>query len=70
MKKGKILGLDGLTVEFYLGFYDLIKYYMLNAIRESQKFGKVLWSINSTHISFIQKNQAPSSLDNFCLVAC
>jgi hypothetical protein len=25
MKKGKIPSLNGITVEFYLGFYDLLK---------------------------------------------
>jgi hypothetical protein len=42
MQKGKILGPDDLTVEFFLGFYNTMKEDLLNVVRESQSFGKVL----------------------------
>jgi hypothetical protein len=35
-KKGKILGPDGMIVEFYLGFYEFLKDEILKVIRESQ----------------------------------
>jgi hypothetical protein len=31
-QKSNRLGLDGLTVEFFLGFYDLVKEYLLKII--------------------------------------
>ena len=54
-QKGKIPGPDGFTIDFYLGFYDLMKNDILEVVRESQESGKVLGSINSTFLSLIQK---------------
>jgi len=42
MQRGNSLGSDGLTMEFYVGFYDLIKDDLLNAVQESQREGKIL----------------------------
>ena len=36
-QKGKSSRPDGFTVEFYLGFYDLIKKDILEVVRESQE---------------------------------
>jgi hypothetical protein len=36
LKKGKISGLDGLTIEFYLGFYDILKEDILKVVQESK----------------------------------
>ena len=58
-QKGKIPGLDGFTVEFYIGFYDLIKKDILEVVRESQESGKVLGSLNSNFLSLIPKKQKP-----------
>jgi len=55
MQKGKILRPDGFTVEFFLGFYDLLKENLLKVFRESQQSGKMLGSFNSKFISLILK---------------
>ena len=56
-QKGKSLGPDGFIVEFYIGFYDLIKKDILQVVRESYELGKVLGIINSTFFSVIPKNK-------------
>ena len=54
-QKGKILGHDGFTMEFYPGFYDLIKKDLLEVVREYQESGKVLGILNSTFLILIPK---------------
>jgi hypothetical protein len=41
-QKRKSLGLNVLSVEFFLGFYDLIKEYLLKIVQESQRSSKIL----------------------------
>ena len=48
-QKGKSLGPDGFIVEFYIGFYDLIKKDILEVVRESYELGKVLGSMFTLH---------------------
>jgi hypothetical protein len=57
MQKGKRPRPDGLTVEFFLGFYDLLKEDLLKVVREFQRTRKVLGSFNSTFITLILKKQ-------------
>ena len=59
--KGKNPGPDGFTLEFYLGFYDMMKNDILEVVREPQGSGKVLGSLNSTFLSLIPKKK-PSIL--------
>lgn len=42
MQKGKSHGPDGFTVEFFIGFYELLKEDVLMVVRESQNLGKIL----------------------------
>jgi hypothetical protein len=39
-QKGKILGSDGLMVEFFLGFFELLKFDLVKVVNESQEKGK------------------------------
>jgi hypothetical protein len=55
MQKGKSLSPDGLTMEFFIGFYDLLKEDILKVSRQSQRARKVLRSFNSTFISLTPK---------------
>jgi hypothetical protein len=47
-KKAKSLGLDALTIEFYLGFYDLLENILLSIVEELRQLEKVLGAINTT----------------------
>ena len=57
IQKGKIPGPDGITIEFFQGFYDLVKGWLLNEVQESKRVGKVLGAMNSTFLSLIDKNK-------------
>jgi hypothetical protein len=61
----KISGPYGLTVEFYLGFYDLLKGDLLKVVNESKNMGRMGSPLNSTHISLIPKSSTPSSFKYF-----
>jgi len=69
-QKGKILGPDGFTLEFYLGFYDMLKKDILEMVKESQISGKVLGMINSTFLTLIPKKQKAQSFDDFIPISC
>jgi hypothetical protein len=56
MLKGKNPDLNVITMEFYIGFYDLLKKYLLNVAREYQRPRKMLGALNSTFIALILKN--------------
>jgi hypothetical protein len=55
MQKGKIPRPDGITVEFYLCFYDIFKEDILKVVLESQYSRKILRSFNATYFSLIPK---------------
>jgi len=38
--KGKILGLDGILVEFYLGLFEILEQDLLDVVEESMNYGK------------------------------
>jgi hypothetical protein len=42
LKHGKIPGPNGLSIEFYIGFFNLVKEDLLKVVRESKRSGKVL----------------------------
>jgi hypothetical protein len=44
-------------VEFFLGFYDLIKEDLLKVIQESQQSGKIIGSFNNTFLKLIPKKK-------------
>ena len=54
-QKGKSPSPDGFTLEFFLGFHDLIKKDVLGVVQESRKSGKVLGNMNNTFIALIPK---------------
>ena len=69
-RKGKSPGSDGLTIEFFQGFYDLVKEDLLKAVQESQRAEKVLGALNSTFLALIPKKQNPSSFEEFRPISC
>ena len=56
-QRGKRSRPDGFTLEFFLGFYDLLKNDLLMVVRESQRTRKVLGAMNSKFITLIPKKQ-------------
>jgi hypothetical protein len=70
LQKGKIRGPDGLNMEFYVGFYELLKDDLLKVVRESQSSGKVLGCLNSTFLALIPKNQSGRSFSDYHLISC
>jgi hypothetical protein len=70
MKNGKSPGPDGITVELFKHFYDLIKEDLLMTIRESQRVGKIHGSLNSTFLCLIPKKKEVSSFGDFLPISC
>lgn len=64
-KKDKIPWSNGWSIEFYLAFYDLLGYDLLNVVEECRTTGKLYDAINSTFIALIPKNDSPSSFNDF-----
>ena len=62
-QKGKSPGLDGLTIEFFQEFYDLVKEDLLKVVQESQRAEKVLGALNTTLLDLSPKKQNPSSFE-------
>jgi hypothetical protein len=58
-------GPDGWTIEFFLGFYDLLGQDILNLVEEIGITGQIPLSLNSTFIALILKKDNPDTLDNF-----
>ena len=63
MKKGKALGPDGFTIEFFQEFWEIIKYDLLDVVQESHKNKQMLKSLNSTYLAPIPKKEDVDKLD-------
>jgi hypothetical protein len=59
MQKGKILGHDCFTMNFFISFYELLKEDLLMVVRGSQKSRKMLGDLNSTFLTSSPKNKMP-----------
>ena len=69
-QKGKSLGPDGFTLEFFLGFYDKIKEDILEVVKEYRKVGKVLGSLFPTFITLIPKKNKTETFEYFRPISC
>ena len=56
-QRGKRPGPDGFTLDFFLGFYDMLKSDILKVVRESQRTGKLLGEMNAIFLTLIPKKQ-------------
>jgi hypothetical protein len=61
----KIPGPYGWTIEFFLGFFDLLGQDILRLVEEIRLTGQIPLSLNSTFITLIPKKDNPDSLDDF-----
>jgi len=64
------LGLDEISVEFYLDFFELMKEDLKKVVNESQSLGKIWPSFNKTLLAFIPKKKISSSFEEFCPISC
>jgi hypothetical protein len=64
-QKDKIPGPDDWSIEFYLGFFDLIGGDILKVIEESILNGRIHSPLNTTFIALIPKVNDPLSFDDF-----
>jgi hypothetical protein len=59
-------------VEFFVGFYNVIKDDLLKVVRESKYSSKFLGALNSTFLSLIPKKQKGflSMTTAYCMLQC
>lgn len=65
VQKGKILGPDGWTIEFYIAFCDLLSHDLLRVVEECRVSGVLYNAINLKFIDLIPKSDSPSSFDDY-----
>jgi len=65
LQKDKIPSPDGWTIEFFLGFYELINMDILDVVEKSRSQGNMHAPLNATFISLIPKYEDPKSLEVF-----
>jgi hypothetical protein len=64
-QKDESPGPDGWTIEFYLGFFELIRKDILKVIEASRLNGRIHSPLNTTFIDLIPKVNDPLSIDDF-----
>jgi len=64
-QKDKRPGLDGWTIEFFRGFFDLLNKDPLKVIEESRTNGRIHGPFNSTFIALILKVNDPQTFVDF-----
>jgi hypothetical protein len=70
MKRGKSVGLDNLSVEFYICLFDLMKKDLPKVVCESKRSGKVMGVLNSTFLALIPKKEEAVSFEDFRPISC
>jgi len=63
--KEKSPGPDGWTVEFYLGFWDILGPEVLQLVEEIRSGGYISGALNSTFIALIPKVSKPQTFDDY-----
>jgi len=61
-ERDKSFGLDGWTMEFFIGFLEILEGDLLKMIEE---FGKIPAPFNSTFIVLIRKSNSPTSFEKY-----
>jgi len=65
----KILGLDGLPMESFLGCYEFIEEDLKMVVETTKNIGKILGVYNTTFISLISKEENLTSFKKFRLIS-
>jgi hypothetical protein len=68
-QKDKSPGPDGWSIEFFLGFYDLLGVDILQVVEESRREGVIHAPLNSTFIALIPKSDIPQYFEEFRLIS-
>jgi hypothetical protein len=68
-QKGKSPGLDGWSIEFFLGLFDLLGNDIIKVVEGSRKNGHIHEPINTTFITLIPKSNNLATFDDFCLIS-
>ena len=63
--KDKSSGPDGWTVEFFIGFWDLVGPEILALVEESRRTGHISGALNTTFIALIPKVSKTTSYNDF-----
>ena len=69
MKADKIRGPDGLAIEFYIGFMDILEDDILEVTEKFRVRGRILGSFKITFIVLILKKDTATTLNNFHLIS-
>ena len=64
-QKDKSPGPDGWTIEFFLGFYEVLGMDLLQVVEDTRVSGRIPASFNSTFIALIPKTDNPETLYEF-----
>jgi hypothetical protein len=64
-QKDKSPGPDGLTIEFFLGCYEIVGPDLLKMIEDTRTSSRIPQSLNSTFLALIPKMDNPETLDDF-----
>jgi len=68
-QKDKSPGPNGWTIEFFLGFYDLLKVDLLRVVEESRLSGMIHAPFNFAFLALILKTNDLVSCDDFGLIS-
>jgi hypothetical protein len=68
-QKGNSPGPDGWSIEFFLGFFDLLGNDILKVVKESRKNGHIHKPLNATFNALIPKFDNPTTFDDFRLIS-
>jgi len=71
MPKGKSLGLDGFTMDFYQAYWPIVKNEVWEVVEDSRKYKKVLPAFNATFLTLIPTKYKVEKTNNaFPIVLC
>jgi hypothetical protein len=64
-QRDKSHGANGLLVEFYIGYFDILGNHLLKVVEYSKTTGQTSTSFNSTFIALIPKSDNPTTFEQF-----
>uniref|UniRef100_A0A3Q3BHJ2 Reverse transcriptase domain-containing protein n=1 Tax=Haplochromis burtoni TaxID=8153 RepID=A0A3Q3BHJ2_HAPBU len=65
MKANKVPGIDGLTKEFYVAFWDMVGIHLLGVFKEIMEGEEMSDSMKTGVVSILFKKGNPNHLDNY-----